>query len=200
MNKQGSDFTMITIDPNSIVPDALEMAFHLKEYTFIQSEASKQGFKATDEYRKTYNGFYRVRQRSNAWYNRYYQLLEEQKVTQRSFIDLLEILYPLGKKLEVSFVSKLIATAEPENPLWGQYVIKYLGYKNTWEKLKTANLNTRIEMANKIYLEIQNWYSEFIQSENGKECIATFDTALPKYKDILTDVKKVDFILWSKRG
>jgi hypothetical protein len=57
----------------------------------------------------------------------------------------------------------------------------------------------RIDVADCIYKEIQEWYNTFINSIDGKKCIAVFDTAMPSYRNKLTDVKKIDYLLWSKR-
>ena len=42
------------------------------------------------------------------------------------------------------------------------------------------------------------WYEDFVKTENGKECIAEFNKILPDYA-WMSDVKKIDFYLWSKR-
>lgn len=56
----------------------------------------------------------------------------------------------------------------------------------------------RIDEACRIYQKIKIWYGTFICSKDGKECIVAFDTAMPSYKDKLTAVKKIDYLLWSK--
>jgi hypothetical protein len=45
---------------------------------------------------------------------------------------------------------------------------------------------------------MRSWYADFLQTENGKDCIAEFDRTLPGYV-WMSDVKKIDFYLWSIR-
>ena len=76
--------------------------------------------------KKTFNGFYRGRQKSAAWYDKYYKLMEEQKSANRSFKDLLLYLEPVGGTIDVSFVSKLMAAVDPSLPIWDKYVLQNL--------------------------------------------------------------------------
>lgn len=101
--------------------------------------------------------------------------------------------------IEVSFVSKLMATVDPNLPVWDKYVLNNVGKNKEWERLRAADPETRIAEAGKIYLYIQQQYKSFLQGDEGKKCIETFDTVLPTYKDKLTDIKKIDFMLWSER-
>lgn len=186
------------INPATIIDECLETAFNLKAYVSIMQEVQADGFSASPEFRKRYNGFYVLRQKKSEWYDKYYVLLEEQKAFHRSFEELLHEMAAYGS-LEVSFVSKLIATVNPKKPIWDQYVIRNLGMYETWEKARGKDLETRIALAVHIYESIEKWYAKFLASSDGKECIRRFDEVLPQYSHILTDVKKVDYMLWSKR-
>lgn len=66
--------------------------------------------------------------------------------------------------------------------------------------LDTTNKDklARIDEAERIYEDIKSRYKAFIRSKEGKACIAAFDSAMPYYKEKLTEVKKIDFFLWSK--
>ena len=187
------------LTPQNVVAECLETAFGLKAYTGIINEVAKTGFKATPEFRKVYNAYFRVRQRALEWYDEFYAQMEAQKITRRSFGELLRIMQPVNGKLEVSFISKLIATIDPEQPIWDQYVIKNLGFYRQWENARTKPVEYRLNLANDIYDAICSWYDEFIDSKEGRECIHEFDVALPDYQSRLTAAKKVDYLLWSKR-
>ena len=190
--------TMI-INPENVIENCLVTAFRLNDYLEITDAVHQHNFKATPEFRKKFNGFYIIRQRSKDWYDKYYDLLEQQRKKEKSFEVLLDELYPESNSIEVSFISKLIAAVSPDKPIWDQYVIKNLGLYNKWEKARKLEKNERIAVAGKIYNEIQSWYDSFIKSDDGKMCIEKFDNALPSYKNRLTDIKKIDFILWSTR-
>lgn len=190
---------MIVIDAKTAIADCLENAFSLKEYMAIIEYVQQDSFEATPSFRKTYNGFYRVRQKSSDWYKKYYELMEKQREDKKSFEEILRALYAVGGCLDVSFASKLMATVDPKLPIWDQYVIQNLGLKSQWEKMRSADFESRIQVAVCIYQNLQEWYINFTNSREGKACIEEFDKALPKYKELLTDVKKVDYLLWSKR-
>lgn len=190
---------MTILDHNTIISEALETAFDLKTYIRIMQIVENVDFETTEEFRKMYNGFYKVRQRSSQWYDRYFSLMEQQATENRSFEDLLRIMYQVGGKVEVSFVSKLMATVNSQLPIWDKYVLVNLGKAADWERMRFCDTENRINKASQIYTYIKSWYNFFLKDDNGKLCIAKFDEALPEYKDKLTNIKKIDYLLWSKR-
>lgn len=125
--------------------------------------------------------------------------MEQQGKQNASFEDLLWKIFQVNHSVDVSFISKLMATVNPHLPIWDQYVIRNLGYEKLWQKSATASSEQRIDIAVKIYEAIMQWYESYVHSEEGMACIQTFDQALPKYANNLTAVKKIDYLLWSKR-
>lgn len=190
---------MTILDHNTIISECLETAFDLKTYIRIMQIVENVDFKATEGFRKMYNGFYKVRQQSSQWYDKYFSLMEQQATENRSFEDLLRIMYQVGGRIEVSFVSKLMATVNSQLPIWDRYVLINLGKAADWERMRSSDTENRIKEASKIYTYLKCWYNFFLEDDNGKLCIAKFDEALPEYKDKLTDIKKIDYLLWSKR-
>ena len=93
----------------------------------------------------------------------------------------------------------MLATVDPLLPIWDKYVLQNLGLLKRWEKMTGKDKVVRIDEAERIYEDIKFWYRAFIRSKEGKACIAVFDSAMPHYKEKLTEVKKIDFLLWSKR-
>lgn len=189
----------MVLNSKTVLSEALENAFSLKEYTSIIETIRRDDFKATPEFRKKFNGFYTVRQKKSSWYDCYYSLMEKQRIVPQSFEVILRAMYEEGHTIEVSFVSKLIAAVDPNLPIWDQYVIKNLGFMKEWERYRQKSTEERIQKAVEIYNAIINWYSEFLSSENGKLCVERFDETLPEYKEKISDVKKIDYWLWSKR-
>lgn len=189
---------MIELNYNTIIAESLKTAFGLETYTKIINEAKDPSKISCDEFRKMYNGYYKLRQMPHQWYDKYYELMAEQADKNRTFKELLEIMYETGKRIEVSFVSKLMATINPKFPIWDKYVLKNLGMTKEWERLAGQPYQKRIELAATIYNNIIEQYELFINSHNGNLCIDIFNEVLPDYKNI-SDVKKIDFMLWSKR-
>lgn len=191
--------TIMNINPNSVIGDCLENAFGLKTYMRIMKYVSADDFRATPEFRKLFNGFYKVQRKTQKWYDCYYELMEEQKTEPRTFSEILVELNSINLSVETSFASKLIATINPDFPIWDQYVLRNLGFEREWEKCRSCPTDERIEKAVEIYERIQSLYAEFELSADGKACIAAIDSALPLYAEKLSNTKKIDFILWSKR-
>ena len=187
------------ISPDTFVGESLETAFGLKAYSTIMQFTKNRPFVATPEFRKTFNGYYKLRQRSAKWYDKYYSLFESQFCADCSFEDLLREMHTVNGSLEVSFISKLIATVNPQIPIWDQYVVRNIGLESEWLCSSRLPKEKRIQKAVEIYNKIVKWYSDFLNDETGKACIKLFDQLLPQYKDKLSDTKKIDCILWSKR-
>jgi len=186
------------LEPKSVIGDCLETAFGLPKYLDIIMTAKLGGSFATPEFRTMYNSYYVVQRKKPLWYDCYYSLMEEQAKKARTFEGLLRELLPFGA-IDVSFSSKLLSTIDPSRPIWDQYVLKSLGMYSEWQSFSGKSKETRIQKAINLYEKIECWYADFLDSENGKACIAQFDAALPKYASLLSDVKKVDFMLYSKR-
>jgi hypothetical protein len=187
------------LNPKTVIEDCLENAFNLRTYIEIIDTVQQENFVATADFRKKFNGFYKVRQKPVSWYEKYYNLMEEQKNSNKSFKDLLLCLESVSGTVDVSFVSKMMAAIDPSLPIWDKYVLQNLNLAKQWERMRGKDKMLRIDVADCIYKEIQEWYNTFINSIDGKKCIAAFDTAMPSYRNKLTDVKKIDYLLWSKR-
>ena len=131
--------------------------------------------------------------RNAEWRQCYYRLFERAKQHHFSFADVIGSLYVETGNVEASFSSKMIATIDPEKPIWDQYVLQNLGLE-----LKGKNPREKIGNAVEIYHQIGEWYAEYLKTDEARENIAEFDRWLPSYAWI-TDVKKIDYLLWSKR-
>ncbi len=187
------------IDSKQVIGECLETAFGLKKYTKIVDAVGDNNFKATPDFRRLFNGYYRVRQKSTAWYDTYFTLLEHQKKSNRSIKYILTELYKVSGSVEPSFASKLIATANPSMPIWDQYVLNSLGLKKDWDNCRSHTPKDRINKAVDLYSKIKEMYVAFQNDPEGKSCLTALDDALPKYAKKITTTKKIDFILWSKR-
>ncbi len=140
-----------------------------------------------------YNGFYRVRQRTPEWYENYFTLMQELKGNPHTFNDVLDELKNRTGRYEPSFSSKLVATINPNKPIWDIYILK-----NTSHKPPSYSNNKKFDLAKESYQSIERWYESFIPSENGKLCIDVFNKKVKEHGKI-TDLKKIDFILWQTR-
>ena len=136
--------------------------------------------------------FYRVR-RNAEWRKAYYDLFETSKNSTPSFESIIRTMYEATGNIEASFSSKMLATINPEMPIWDRYVVQNLCLEMRG-KTKEDQLKCAVDLYNKMI----SWYEGFLQTENGRDCIAEFDLILPGYV-WMSDVKKIDFYLWSIR-
>ena len=145
-------------------------------------------------FQKKYNAFYRVRQRTEDWYQTYYSFLENNKYSSVSFANAIDYLNNNLGRYEPSFSSKLVATINPFKPVWDEYVLN-----NTGHTAPSYRSPSKIDDAKVAYQSIERWYVEFLQSDIGRLCVTTFNEKVIRYYEI-TDLKKVDFILWQTRA
>ena len=87
----------------------------------------------------------------------------------------------------------MLATVDVNKPIWDRYVAG-----NLCLNLKGKTKDEQLECAINLYNQMACWYEDFVKTENGIECIAEFNKILPNYA-WMSDVKKIDFYLWSKR-
>ena len=148
-----------------------------------------------EEFQRIFNGFYRIRQRSKEFYTALYEYLEHNKNTEISFEQTLAFFHQKFQRFEPSFSSKIVATINPNFPVWDSEVLARLN-------LKTPNLNlateVRFKRMVKIYDDIVSWYSDFLNTDQAKNMIKTFDEKIGTLN--ITDIKKVDLILWQTRS
>lgn len=103
-------------------------------------------------------------------------------------------MYDATGNIEASFSSKMLATINPDMPIWDRYVVK-----NLCLKMRGKTKKDQLTCAVDLYEQMLCWYKGFLQTENGKDCIKEFDRTMPGYI-WMSDVKKIDFYLWSIRG
>ncbi len=179
------------IDVNRIVQDRLASSFGLDTYEQIMRSVNAIDVSTDVAFQRLFNGFYLVR-RNGTWRKEYYDLFESKKDLHPSFEEIITVLHAKTGKIEASFSSKMIATLNPEMPIWDQFVLKNLGLE------LTGTEEERLHHAIALYKEIQSWYADYLGTDDARECLAEFDRILPKYS-WLSDVKKIDCFLWSMR-
>lgn len=184
---------MKTINPSRVIQEKLAAGMGLDKYAFIEEQIDKVDISADNNFQKIFNGFYRVR-RNEEWRKHFYKLFEKAKHSGKAdFSYLLDEMYRLTGNVEASFVSKMVATLNPQMPIWDKYVVQNLQFK-----FPAISDPERIQKVKEIYMEIVLWYDSFLKTDNAKECLQKFDEILPDYV-WLSDVKKIDFYLWSIR-
>ena len=172
-----------------------ELKEGLEKYLRLRDGLNKQKMKDS-KFQKSYKGFFRMRRDEN-FCTEYFKFMEKcennKKVT---FKKVLDHLYDKTKKVEASFASKLLSMINPDMPVLDSQVLKVLCIKLV---RCSADKTKRIECSNTVYREICEWYKKHFDSGEAEKWIKLFDKHYPEAKDKITDVKKIDLILWQIR-
>lgn len=141
-------------------------------------------------FQRKYNAFYRVRQRNDNWYRVYYQYMEDTKRQQISFPEVLQYFRMKLNRYEPSFSSKLLATHNPDMPVWDLHVLSNIGLRQPpYYSLR------KFDLAVSAYQALQDWYKEYEFSQEGMRIIRLFDSQISE-SNLITTTKKIDFVLW----
>lgn len=179
------DFTKVNESLIKIEPGLLK-------YLHIMERINKTDVSKDLEFQKRFNGFYRIRQRKPEFYMEYYNFMEEHKGEDVTFDLVLSHFHNKLDRVEASFSSKMVATLNPNLPVWDEFILKNLGLKKP-----AYGTKNRINKTVDLYNNIVKWYEDFLPTDNAKKMIELFDE---KYKGVnITDTKKIDLILWQIR-
>jgi len=145
-------------------------------------------------FQRKYNAFYRVRQRPRGWYELYFSYMESGKANPPSFDSTIDYIFTALGRYEPSFSSKLVATLDPDQPVWDEFVLRH-----TNQKPLPYGTKNRVERAKVVYRNIQRWYEQYLPTEEARRVIELFDREVEDH-DKVTNLKKVDFVLWQIRA
>jgi len=177
------------IDANVVKENTQRLNRGINKYLGIMNKFRSCDASTDYAFQRAYKGFYRVR-RSDDFCRIYFDYMEKYKNDRNVSFDavLIHIFNETGR-LEPSFSSKLLATINSNAPVWDSHVLSQLSIRppRYYER-------NRLEATKDTYKVLEEWYSEYMRTENASEVIACFDSHLP-YKQ-LTNVKKIDLILW----
>lgn len=188
-----SEIRNFKVDIDKINPSLLEKKNRIEKYFEIMNRFSNPNFKEDEDFRRLFNDFYKIRQRPKKFYDLLYSYLESNKNSNIKFEDILKYFQDEYGSIEKSFSSKVLATINPDMPIWDTEVLKKLGMKAPSQSAKN-----RFEKTIEMYYEILLWYKEYLETENALEAIKEFDKVFPN-DTTTTKVKKIDLILWSIR-
>ncbi len=171
-----------------------ELKVGLKKYVEIMDCFQKVDVSKDKEFQRLYNHFYRVRQRKPEFYQMYYSYMEKMKGDSDtiSFEDIFYYIQKETNHCEVSFSSKLLATLNPNKPVWDKFVLENLGIKTIY-----PSADNREQKIVEAYNQICKWYKNFLVREESNLILEIFDKEFPNLN--ITDTKKIDLFLWQHR-
>ena len=110
-----------------------------------------------------------------------------------SFAEALSFFYEKHGRLEMSFISKMVAIVNPSYPIWDSIVTKgHFGIV-----APAANATNRLGKGIEKYAQYCRSYSTYMETDEAKAKIVEFENLFPGTG--ITDVKKLDFMLWQDR-
>ena len=180
------------IDVKKVIETRIAESMGFDKYKQIMEMVRQTNVSSDTDFQRTFNAFYRVR-RNVEWRKAYYDLFEAAKDSNSSFESIIRTMYETTGNIEASFSSKMLATINADMPIWDRYVVQ-----NLCLNMKGRTKEDQLKCAVDLYGQMINWYDDFLQTENGRDCIVEFDRTLPGYV-WMSDVKKIDFYLWSIR-
>lgn len=166
----------------------------IRQYLDIMAMFPTVDVSTNETFQRRFNHFYRIRQRSENWYAQYYSFMESGKRNPPRFEDALDHLHAILGRYEPSFSSKLAATISPDEPIWDRFIIQNIG-----QKPPVYSSSRKIERAKVVFQEIRKWYLERLASPEGSLMIRVFNEQVDQHNHI-TDIKKIDFVLWQTRS
>ena len=178
------------IDAKKLIEERLAVSMGLDKYGIIINRVNAVNVSKDTDFQRQFNGLYGVR-RNSEWRKIYYDLFEKMKAGPATFAKIITALFEKTGQIEASFSSKMLATLHMDKPIWDRHVVQNLGLLLTGK-----NKQEQLENAIALYFDIEKWYSNFLGTNDAKKCLSIFDSALPRYT-WLSDVKKIDFFLWS---
>jgi len=189
---QSSFLSSINLQTNrSKEPDWKKIEEGLNKYKYIMQRFKEVNVENDKDFQKRFNGFYRLRQKSEIFYQTFYRKLESSKGTNITFEEVLRYFFKELNASLPSFSSKLVATLNPLLPVWDSVVLEHF-------KLKPpANNRERLQKILMVYKEIEKRYAELLASVEGEEMISEFNKRFPSSG--VTDLKKLDLIIWQTR-
>ncbi|MFS0779587.1 DUF6508 domain-containing protein [Neobacillus sp. 3P2-tot-E-2] len=182
----------LKVDDSKLKEAIKKAKLGLEKYMKIMDLVNSVDVSKDKEFQRAFNGFYRVRQRPQAFYDTFYSFMEENKGSTPSFGKTLKYIEKELGRIEPSFSSKLVATINPDFPIWDSVVLNNLQLKPPAYYRKD-----RMEETIRLYERIIDWYKDYLKDEEGQKIIELFDEEYPNTG--ITDIKKIDFVIWQIR-
>lgn len=147
-------------------------------------------------YQRVFIGYYGVRGRNDEWRRDFFGILEREKNNESvCFSALLEELWGKVQKVELSFTSKLIATIDPNRPVYDSNVEDCLGLDGPKPHMPVEE---RKRCAIEAYDSLTTQTSAMINGTAFLDFRESFDEEFPEFRHF-TDIKKLDLYLWCWR-
>lgn len=177
------------------------------KYLEIQEQFATADLSPSGAFTRAYCNFYRVRRSKKYWRPHYFGLMAELRTKRDqgkappSFVDALSQLacvLPCTKNgnqpIEASFVSKMLATIDPDQPVLDSVLLSHCG-----RRLPLVGSDDRLRQTVEIFADLAAHLRDELASSTWPERRAQFDDAFQELntRDKVSDMKALDFIIWA---
>jgi hypothetical protein len=147
---------------------------------------------SSKEFQRAFSSFYRVR-RNEEWKRNFFDIFATVAQNRHcTFEQILTAVFHKNRQVEASFCSKMLATINPEKPIWDRLVCEFIsGHGITL----TGTPENKIDKAVELYGKIEKWYAENISQ--ATDLLRKFDQQFSAHSAI-KPTKKIDFLIWSR--
>ena len=149
---------MINIDAKKVIETRIAESMGFDKYKQIMEMVRKTDVSSDPDFQRTFNGFYRVR-RNAEWRKTYYDLFETVKDSDPSFKSIIKTMYDATGNIEASFSSKMLATINPDMPIWDRYVVQNLCL-NIKGKTKEDQLKCAVDLYDQMLIVAMRTFSK----------------------------------------
>lgn len=166
----------------------------LKKYQYIMDRVRKVDVSEDTEFQNIYRDFYQMRRfYSDEFARKYFRLMEQIKgMSGVTFKMTFERVKHIQCTYETSFSSKMAHTFNPQIPIWDSVVTtRHFGFK------APTGVKDREQKTIDRFNEYSEKFYKYMKSSEGQMLIEMFDKAF--LGNGISDVKKIDFILWQDR-
>ena len=170
----------------------------INKYDYLRNSLLTCKVNTDQKYQTIFRDFYTMNRarKSPEWYKMFFSILERKKRDRAiSFRSVLEKVFKKTGRFEASFCSKLIATINPNLPVWDQHVLDNYGLKSPPPCKDSAQ---RLDLFLDVYSEIKTRSKDAIQKECFEKWRRLFDDSFPQFEHF-TKIKKLDLFLWQYR-
>jgi len=164
----------------------------LRKYLWLQTEVGRRDVSRDAVFQRRFNGFYRVR-RDAEWREAYFRLMEESKAGGVHFAHVLRTLHAATGRYEASFASKLVATLDPTQPVIDRFVLENFGLRLPYPYQKNREIRIL-----QVHAELCAKYEALLASDVGRRISQKVEERYPGTG--ISDLKRVDLVLWQHRG
>lgn len=171
----------------------------LKQYLNIQRSVHLTPVNKDVLFQEIFSNFYKIDPfRDKEWKDKYFNLFEMCKNKNPDFEGTLRIFYKNTGEIEASFISKLVATINPDLPVIDKIVLNNLSLYSNYQKInRSEDKSLRILSVVDLYNELNTELIVFLKTKGGKNLYNRFIDEYP-YSHI-TKIKILDLILWQLR-